>query len=190
MDIILSIALGISLAAACGFRVFTPLLVLGLAGRFGELPLTDVLAWTASSTGLVCLSCATLAETLAYYIPWVDNALDTVSTPLALVAGTLMMGGQMEALPDVMQWGLAIVAGAGSAGAVQVGTTALRAGSTATTGGLGNFVVATGENIMAAIGSVLAVLAPLLAGLGFVLLCLLGWIVIRRIRRRRNLVTA
>lgn len=189
MEMILSLALGISLAAACGFRVFVPLLVLGLIGRFGELPLTDVLAWTASTTGLVCLGCATLAETLGYYIPWVDNALDTVSTPLALVAGTLMVGGQMEALPEVMQWGLAIVAGAGSAGVVQAGTATLRAASTATTGGLGNFVVATGENIMATVGAVMAVLAPLLAGLGFVLLCLVGWMVVRRIRSRK-MVTA
>jgi len=95
----------------------------------------------------------------------------------------------MEALPDVMQWGLAIVAGAGSAGVVQAGTATLRAASTATTGGLGNFVVATGENIMAAVGAVLAVLAPLLAGLGFVLLCLVGWMAVRRIRRRK-MVTA
>ncbi len=189
MEIILSLALGISLAAACGFRVFVPLLVLGLAGRFGELPLTDVLAWTSSTTGLICLGCATLVETLAYYIPWVDNALDAVSTPLALVAGTLMMGGQMESLPDVVQWGLAVVAGAGSAGAVQAGTAALRAGSSSTTGGLGNFVVATGENIMAVAGSVLAVVAPLLAGMGFILLCLVGWMAVRRIRRRR-MVTA
>lgn len=189
MEIVLSIALGISLAAACGFRVFAPLLVLGLAGRFGELPLTDVLAWTSSTTGLICLGCATLAETLAYYIPWVDNALDAVSTPLALVAGTLMMGGQMETLPDAVQWGLAVVAGAGTAGVVQAGTAALRAGSSATTGGLGNFVVATGENIMAVVGSVMAVVAPLLAGLGFILLCLLGWLSVRRIRRRK-MVTA
>lgn len=189
MEMILSLALGISLAAACGFRVFVPLLVLGLMGRFAELPLTDVLAWTASTTGLICLGCATVAETLGYYIPWVDNALDAVSAPLALVAGTLMMGGQMEALPDVMQWGLAIVAGAGSAGVVQAGTSALRAASTATTGGLGNFVVSTGENIMATIGAVLAVVAPLLAGLGLVLLCLLGWMLLRRMRRRK-MVTA
>ncbi len=189
MEIVLSIALGISLAAACGFRVFAPLLVLGLAGRFCALPLTDVLAWTASATGLICLGCATLAETLAYYIPWVDNALDAISTPLALAAGTLMMGGQMEALPDAVQWGLAVVAGAGAAGAVQAGTSALRAGSSVTTGGLGNFVVATGENIMAVVGSVLAVIAPLLAAMGFILLCLLGWIIVRRIRRRK-MVTA
>lgn len=185
METIVSVALGISLAAACGFRVFVPLLVLGLMGRCADVPLTDVLAWTSTTVGLVCLGCATLVETLGYYIPWVDNALDAVSTPLALVAGTLMMGGQMEALPDVMQWGVAIVAGAGTAGVVQAGTATVRATSTATTGGLGNFIVATLENIMAVVGSVLAVILPVLAVIGLVIMAIPVYLFIRRLRRRK-----
>ena len=190
MDVILGLVVGVSLAASCGFRVFSPLLVCGLAGRFGGLPLADALAWSASTAGLVCLGAATLVELLAYYIPWVDNALDTISTPLAMAAGALVMGAQMEALPAFAQWGIAIVAGAGAAGGVQLTTASLRAASSATTGGLGNSVVATGENIMSIVGAVLAVVAPVLAFIGLCILGVIVWRLVRLMRRRRAAAVA
>lgn len=179
MDIVLALMLGVSLAASCGFRVFTPLLVLGLAGRFANFPVAELMSWTATDTGLVCLGCATLLEILAYYIPWVDHALDSVSTPLALVAGTLVVGGQLEGMPDALQWGVAVVGGGGAAGAVQLGTVSLRAVSSAVTGGLGNFAVSTGENIMALVGAVLSIIVPVAAFIGILLMGLVIWRIVR-----------
>lgn len=186
MEVIVSITMGIALAASCGFRVFTPLLIAGLAIRFGYVQPSGVPEWVSSDAALICLGVATIVEMAAYYIPYVDNLLDTISTPLALTAGTLVMGTQLDALPNIVQWGLAIIAGAGTAGTVQASTATIRATSTATTGGLGNFLVATGENILATIGAFLAVIVPIIACIGLVILLIPGVIFLRRILNRRK----
>ena len=185
MQLAIALVMGVSLSAACGFRIFVPLLAVGLAVRFMDLNATPALAWTATDLGLVGLSAATLVEILAYYIPWVDNALDTIHGPLALVAGTLLVGGLLGDMPPALQWGLGVVAGGGAAGAVKTGAATVRAASTATTGGLGNCIVSTVENGCATIGSALAVVAPVIAA-GFLILMVAGMcIIVNKIRRRR-----
>lgn len=178
----LALCVGVSLAAACGFRVFVPMLVMALGVRLGGLEIDENLAWLGSDTAIACLGAATLAEVLAYYIPVVDNLLDTIAGPAALVAGAVVTGGMLGDLPDWLQWGTGIVAGAGAAGTVQLGTTALRAAGTATTAGVGNPVISTMENIFATIGSVLAVLLPLLAVVGSVLIIFIVLFSLRKIR--------
>ncbi len=182
--------MGIALAASCGFRVFVPLLVAALAVRFGGVHVNESLAWIGSDAAIWCLGVATLIEVLAYYIPWLDNILDTITGPLALVAGTIIMSGMLPDLPTYMQWGIGIVGGAGAAGAVQAGTTTMRAASSATTGGVGNCVVSTGENIMATIGAVLAVVAPILAVIGLIVLIAIVAYIVRKMRRRKQSAAA
>src|SRR5499427_8522637 len=72
-DLVLSIALGIGLAAAVGFRVFLPMLVMSVAASTGHLALGSGFAWLATPAALVMLSVATVLEILAYYIPGIDN---------------------------------------------------------------------------------------------------------------------
>ena len=185
MQLTIALVMGVCLSAACGFRIFVPLLAVGLAVRFMDLNATPALAWTATDLGLVGLSAATLVEILAYYIPWVDNALDTIHGPLAMVAGTLLVGGLLGDMPPALQWGLGVVAGGGAAGAVKTGAATVRAGSTATTGGLGNCIVSTVENGCATIGSALAVVAPVIAAVFLILMVAVMCIVVNKIRRRR-----
>ncbi|MCQ2366933.1 MAG: DUF4126 domain-containing protein [Akkermansia sp.] len=185
MQLTLALVMGVCLSAACGFRIFVPLLAVGLAVRFMGLHATPALAWTATDLGLVGLSAATLVEILAYYIPWVDNALDTIHGPLAMVAGTLLVGGLLGDMPPALQWGLGVVAGGGAAGAVKAGAATVRAGSTATTGGLGNCIVSTVENGCATIGSALAIVAPVIAAVFLILMVAVMCIVVNKIRRRR-----
>ena len=182
-QLILALCLGISLSALCGFRVFVPLLAVSLGVRFAGLSVNESFSWVGSDVALVCLSVATVVEMLAYYIPWVDNALDAVSGPLALVAGTVVAAGLLPEMPTFAQWGLGIIAGAGSAGAVQLSTTAVRGASTAATGGLGNFVVATVENGASILGSVVAIIvSPIIVLIG---VGLLMWLVVRLLRKLR-----
>lgn len=150
MELLTSLAVGVGLSAACGFRVFLPLLGLSAAARFGELPLVSGFEWLASLPAFLALLTATAVETVAYYIPWLDNALDAITTPIALAAGTMITASQIEGLPPYAQWGLAAIAGGGASGLVQAGTVVGRATSSATTGGLGNGVVATAEVLLAA----------------------------------------
>lgn len=178
----LALCVGISLAAACGFRIFVPLLVMALGVRLCDLNIDPALNWVGSDIAITCLSVATVAEILAYYIPFVDNALDTIAGPAALVAGAFITGGMLGDLPEWLQWSTGIVAGAGVAGTVQLGTTAVRAASTGSSAGLANPIISTIENILSAIGSLLAVFLPLLAAAGTVLLIFLTFFSLRKIR--------
>jgi len=177
---VLSIALGIGLAAAVGFRVFLPMLVMSVAAYSGHLTLSSGFAWLATPPALVMLSVAALLEILAYYIPGVDNLLDTIATPAALIAGTVVSAAVMTDLPPIVKWTTALIAGGGAAGLTQGLTSLLRAKSTLTTAGLGNHLVATGEIGAALALSLLSLAAPLLA---VVLVALLCWLAVRALRR-------
>src|SRR5262245_64615754 len=87
MNALLSVLLGIGLSAACGFRVFVPFLFVGIAARTGHLTLGDSFQWMSGAPALVVFAVATVLEIGAYYIPWLDHALDVMSTPAAVVAG-------------------------------------------------------------------------------------------------------
>ncbi len=184
-SLILALCMGLALSAACGLRVFLPLLLLAAASRWCGIPVSEELGWIVSDAALVCLGAATLLETLAYYIPWLDNALDTVQAPLALVAGVFVMGGVLEGQPDWLQWGLAAIGGAGAAGAVKTLSSALRLGSSLTTGGLANGLFSTLENIVALVGAVMALALPVLAFVLLALTAFVAWRLVRRLRARR-----
>ena len=179
-DMVVSVALGVGLAAAVGFRVFLPLLVMGGAAYTGHLTLSDGLQWLATPTALAMLTVAAIAEILAYYVPGVDNLLDAIATPTALVAGTIAAAAVMTDLPPIVKWTTAVIAGGGAAGVTQSVTSLLRAKSTVFTGGLGNAAVSTSEAGGALLVSLLALLAPLAALALVVGFC---WVGIRFMRR-------
>ncbi|MBK1826227.1 DUF4126 domain-containing protein [Haloferula rosea] len=175
MSEVLAVLAGVGLAAACGFRIFLPLFVASLAIQtgvdgFGGFSLGglvgDDLPWLGTFPVTVAFGVATVLEIGAYYVPWIDNALDTIATPTAMVAGTLMSFAFLPGVLDdsYLKWIAAAIVGGGTAGVIQSGTVALRGTSTATTGGLGNFLLSTVEAIVATVTSVLAVFLPLLAG--------------------------
>ncbi|MGH7412878.1 MAG: DUF4126 domain-containing protein [Candidatus Rokuibacteriota bacterium] len=163
MDSLVGIPVGLALSAAAGFRVFVPLLLTGLAARFGYLTLTPGTSWLGSDAALVALATATVLEVGAYYVPWLDNVLDVVATPTAIMAGVLAWAAVTPELSPLLRWTLAVVAGGGAAGLVQTGTALLRFKSSTLTAGLGNSVVATAELAGSLVLSLLGLLAPLIA---------------------------
>ena len=178
-DLTLSIVLGIALAAATGFRVFLPMLIVSGAAYTGHLHLDNGFAWLATPSALIMLSVAALAEVLAYYIPVIDNLLDGLATPAAFIAGTVVSAAVMIDAPPMVKWTAAVVAGGGVAGLTQGLTGILRAHSTVLTGGLGNSVIATAELGGAVLISFLALAAPLVA-IALVVLFLLAAIRLAR----------
>ncbi len=164
-DILLSVALGLGLAAACGLRVFLPLFVASLFAHFdvGGIGLREGFGWLSEWPAMIALGVATIAELLAYYIPFVDHALDVVAVPLSIAAGTLVAMSTFVDLPPMLSWGLAVIGGGGLAGLISAGTAATRVASTTTTTGLGNPVVATFETGGAVLLSVLAWFLPIAA---------------------------
>lgn len=183
METLLAVLVGLALAAAAGFRVFVPLLALGLAGRYAGLPLVDTFDWMTTTPALLTFGAATLVEVLAYYVPWIDNLLDTAATPMAVMAGAVLTAAVLTDVDPVLRWSLAIVAGGGTATIFQGLTAGTRGITSLATGGLGNFAVATAEWVLSALLSVLAVVVPVIAVL--VVAALLIWAARRASRRRR-----
>jgi hypothetical protein len=182
-DIIISIFLGIGLAAAVGFRVFLPLLVLSLAGYYDIIPLNESWQWIGSLTAVITMGIATIIEIFGYYIPWLDNLLDTIALPLATLAGTAVMVATVTDLSPVVTWSLAIIAGGGTAAAIKGNTSAARLTSTATTAGIANPIVTTVETGTAAVMSVASIFIPVIA---FVLVLLLFFIIFRFYKKLRK----
>lgn len=163
METAFSIALGIGLSAAAGFRVFVPLLALSIAALSGYLELTPGFAWIGTVPALITFATATILEIIAYYVPWLDNALDTIATPAAVLAGVVASASLISELPPLVKWIVAIIGGGGMAGVIQGATSLVRLKSTALTAGLGNPVVATAELGGSVFTSLLALFLPFLA---------------------------
>ena len=195
MEAILSIMMGVALSATCGFRVFVPLLAVSIGTRAQDAngqPLIELAGgfdWLSSDIAMMVFVVATLFEIGGYYIPWIDNLLDTIASPASIVAGTVITASFITGMDPWLQWLLGVVAGGGAAGAVQATTVVARAGSTVTTGGLGNPIVASVETSGAFLGSALSIVAVKFAIVLFVLLLGGGvWIWWRR--RRHELAEA
>jgi Domain of unknown function (DUF4126) len=173
---ITSLAMGIALSACCGFRVFIPMLGTSFAAYQNWLMLPTDLSWMGSVPALICFGTAAVLEIGAYYIPFVDNLLDTIATPLAAVAGTVLAASILPIADfnPMLKWLLAIIAGGGAATTVQAGTGLLRLASTKTTAGAGNSILATGENALVVSGTLMSFLVPLVAGA--IILVLIIWI--------------
>jgi hypothetical protein len=187
MEAIMSVMIGVALSATCGFRVFVPLLAVNIGTRAKDTdgqPLIDLAGgfdWLSSDIALMVFLVATLFEIGGYYIPWIDNLLDTIASPASIVAGTVITASFVTGLDPWLQWLLGVIAGGGAAGAVQATTVVTRAGSTVTTGGLGNPIVASVETSGAFLGSALSIVAVEFAIVVFVLLLGCGfWIWWRR----------
>ncbi|HOQ43206.1 MAG: hypothetical protein BWX99_02944 [Deltaproteobacteria bacterium ADurb.Bin151] len=187
MENIFPVAIGIGLAAACGFRVFVPLLILNLAALSGHLTLPADFAWIGGTYATMAFATATVLEIIGYYIPWLDHVLDTIATPAAVIAGTVTTAAVITDITPFLKWTMALIAGGGIAGLVQASTVAVRAKSTIATGGTANPIFSTMELAGSIIVALLAVFVPILV------LVLVGifliWIVrkiLRRLFKRAN----
>src|SRR5438876_3460715 len=176
MEPFLGFLVGTGLSAACGFRVFVPLLVVSIASYTGHLHLSSGFEWMGSTAALVAFATATILEIAAYYVPWVDNLLDTIASPAAVIAGTLITASLVADMSPFLKWTLAAIAGGVVAGLVQGTTVVTRGASSTGTGGLANPILATAELGGSLITSILSLVVPVLVALAIgVLVFLAGW---------------
>ncbi|HRT36302.1 MAG TPA: DUF4126 domain-containing protein [Smithellaceae bacterium] len=162
METFLSIIVGIGLAAACGFRVFVPLLILNLAALSGHFVLPEGFSWLGSTYATLAFTIATLLEITGYYISWIDNVLDTIAAPAAVIAGTITTAAFATNLPPFLKWTAALIAGGGTAGLIQASTVTLRAKTSLATGGGGNPLFSTFELGVSVFIALLAIFIPVL----------------------------
>lgn len=182
LNILLSVATGIALAAAAGFRAFVPLFAAGLAIHFGWIEPARGFDWLGEPVVLVALGVATTAEVAAYYLPGVDHVLDLIGAPVAVAAGIVAAAGVMVGLPDWLRWLTAIGAGGAVATAGHALNAVGRAKTGAASGGIGNPAYSTAELAGSVLISSLAFILPVIA---LILLIALGaWLLQRRRRRQ------
>ena len=185
MNTLMSILVGVGLASACGLRVFIPLLVVSIAAHFGQLTLGPGFQWIGSNTALIGFSVAAAVEVAGYYVPWVDNALDTIASPSAIMAGTIVSVAVMTNMDPFYKWALGIIAGGGMAGLVQGTTVVARGASSVGTGGLANPLISTLELVGSVVLSILIIIVPILT---FCVLVAVVWFVARRFLRKKQTV--
>ena len=161
-EIITAVAIGIGLSASCGFRVFVPMLVASIAAKMNIFPVNEGFQWLASWPAIISFGTATIAEILAYYIPFIDNLLDTITTPIAIGGGTLLLTSVLPIDNEFLKWAIGFLFGGGAAATVQGGTVLTRLASTKLTAGAGNAFVATGEHAAAFGTSILSLIIPLI----------------------------
>ncbi|WP_405383153.1 DUF4126 domain-containing protein [Maribacter sp. LLG6340-A2] len=183
-ETVLSIFLGVGLAASVGFRVFLPLFALSLASFFGVWELNDNWEWIGSLVAVMTLGCATLLEIFAYFIPWFDNLLDSIAVPLAAIAGTAVMVSTVADLDPVITWSLAIIAGGGTATAIKSAGATGRLASSVTTGGIANPVLSTVETGTAVVVSAASIFAPILAAVLVIIILFIIFRIYRSLRPR------
>ena len=110
MEYVLAMCLGIGLSAACGFRIFVPLLGINIAAMSGHLTVAEGFDWLGTLPAFAVFLTATVLEVAAYYVPWLDNLLDTIATPAAVVAGTIITASLVTDMSPMLRWTLAVIA--------------------------------------------------------------------------------
>ena len=181
--VVFQVLMGVGLAACAGLRAFLPLLVVGIAGRLDWIPLTSRFEWLGDWPALVIFGVAVVVEVLADKIPLVDNLLDVLQGFVKPIAGTILMASVVTELEPAHRVALALILGAGTAGAVQLTKAKLRLLSSATTAGTGNPVLSVGEDASSLFGSLLALVAPLALVLILVASAIVLLLLIRRFGR-------
>jgi hypothetical protein len=184
VETIMSIFLGVGLAASTGFRIFLPLFALSLAAYFDLWELNESWQWIGGLLTVITLGVATLVEIFAYFIPWVDNLLDSIAIPLAALAGTAVMVSTIADLDPLITWTLAIIAGGGTASAIKGASASGRLASTVTTGGLANPIVSAAETGTAFLVTITALFAPILAAILVIIILIVIFAVYRKFRPR------
>ena len=166
LQVLIAASTGLGLAAASGFRVFLPPFLMAVWVRIGFLDVniegTEFEAFS-SDVSILLLGVASLSEILAYKIPWMDNMLDSLATPMAGLAGVSVVAVSLEGADPSVQWALAIIAGGGTSLSIQSATVAGRGLSSMFTLGLANPFFSLIEDIASVLLIFIALLAPLVA---------------------------
>ncbi|NLV48695.1 MAG: DUF4126 domain-containing protein [Clostridiaceae bacterium] len=185
MAYILQILIGVGLAATCGFRIFVPLLVMGIAGYSGYLELASEFSWIASLPAIIIFAVATIIEIAAYFIPYVDNLLDSISIPASVIAGIVVAASVITDMHPLLRWTFAVIAGGGVATVTSLVSNGVHGVSTVASGGGANPAVSGVESALSIVSAIVAVLVPVLAVILITIVVILTIRLMKKWKRRR-----
>ena len=110
-SLISSIFLAIGLSAACGFRIFIPPLTYGLLYKADLVQLSEGWYWIGNDWVIAVLALAALIEIIGNLVPWLDNLLDVIATPTAIIAGTTLSSACLSEIDPGLKWMLSVISG-------------------------------------------------------------------------------
>lgn len=183
MNALISLSIGVGLSTSTGFRVLVPFACLSAAALYGGFALPAEMVWLDSLPVFIGLLVATVLEIAAFYVPWVNDVLDTIEFPAAVIAGTYLTGSFAADLPTLLQWSTALAVGGGAAGTIQGMTGITRLATNSATGGCASPVTASLEWMSSVMLSILSLTLPLLA---LVLVVMVLLFALRRLSKRPN----
>lgn len=186
LQITLQVFLGIALAAVCGYRIFVPLLVMGIAGLAGYMQFADGFQWISSYPAVIIFGVATILEIAGYFIPHIDNFLNAISLPLGAVAGVIVAASVITDIDPMLKWTLAIIAGGGAATLAGLLSNGVHYVSTAVSAGAANPVVSTAESAGTVAASVLSIAIPALAVVFVIVLIIVSIVFFRFFKKRKK----
>ena len=191
MSAIELIALASTASLLAGWRLYLVTFAVGLAMKFGWIPLPgqlqalDVLAnnWVIGIAGA-----GALAEFFADKVPWVDSLWDAVHSVVRPVGGALLSMAIIDGGDPAWQVG-SFLLGGGAAFLAHAGKAGARAMVNASPEPFSNVIVSTGEDV-ATVGLLgLAIANPVAAALIALILVILSiWLVIAARRMLRRLL--
>lgn len=181
-----SFCLAIGLSAACGFRIFIPPLTYGIFYKANLVELSDSWSWIGNDWVILLFALATIFELMATFIPYIDNLLDIISTPVSILAGTILASSVLSDLDPSLQWILSIICGVGVTGSFQLSTVTMRGMSTFFSGGIFNPVFAFVEDILAFFIAVSTILIPSLGLIIIIGIFIFFLIKKKEFRKRKN----
>ena len=184
-----SVSLALGLSAACGFRVFIPPLAYGIFYKAELVDLHSSWSWIGNDWVIGVFAIAAIIEIFATFIPWLDNFLDIIATPAAILAGIILSSSCLESINPGLQWMLSVICGVVVAGGLQLSTVTLRGLSSIFTGGIANPLVALSEDALAIGISVMVIMFPILGVLIVLLIFFLIRSLIKRLRRKKRIQT-
>jgi len=185
-SLISSILLAFGLSAACGFRIFIPPLTYGLLYKADLVQLGDGWYWIGNDWVIAVLALTALIEITGNLVPWVDNLLDVIATPTAIIAGTTLSAASLSEVDPGLKWMLSLMSGVLVTGGFQVTTVGLRGLSSVFTGGLINPIISLIEDIISLVISISIILFPILGILIVILIALFLRRIYMRLKKRKR----
>tara|TARA_Y100000766_G_scaffold176125_1_gene151268 strand:- start:241 stop:822 length:582 start_codon:yes stop_codon:yes gene_type:complete len=184
-SLISSIFLAFGLSAACGFRIFIPPLTYGLLYKANLVQFGESWKWIDSDWVIAVLVLAALFEIIGTFIPWLDNLLDVLATPTAIIAGISLSAVSLSEIDPGLKWILSVMSGVLITGGFQLTTVSLRGFSSVLSGGLINPIISFVENFISLGISISIILFPLFGIFIVIFIALLLRNILIRLKRRR-----
>jgi hypothetical protein len=123
----------------------------------GDIKLSEDFTWIASYPALIVFLVLAIAEIIGYYNPWINNALDMLTTILSLFSGFILTKAFLADINPILSWLISIILGIPAALTVQFLTDKVRTLTAYFKSGFGDQIVATAELFLAVVFSILTI---------------------------------